>query len=140
MKKIDIHSNSPLRSLFHEAQKAQKNAYSPYFKHPVGAAIISDYLSYSGANVEVANGDGTCAEAGAIAEMVKSGKRNIEHIAIVGPTDKACPPCGRCRQRIREFSNDNTKVHVFANNGDLLKTYTMDELLPDFFGPENLQV
>lgn len=140
MKKSEIHPNSPLRALFEAAKKARDNSYSPYSKHPVGAAIISDYMFYSGTNVETANYDGTCAEAGAIAEMVKSGKRKIDHIAIVGPGAHLCTPCGRCRQRINEFSNDNTKVHVFNNDGDLLKSYTMEELLPDAFGPDNLSL
>lgn len=126
--------------LYQHALDALNKAYVPYSRHPVGAAILADDGKiYSGCNVETANYKGTCAEAGAIAAMINGGAHRIETLAVVGPTDMLCSPCGDCRQRIREFADLNdTAIHVFSKDGVLLKTYTLNQLLPDSFGPENL--
>ncbi len=133
-------SKDILNSLLSAATKAQKNSYSPYSNYPVGSAVLSSNGNiYAGCNVETANYDGTCAEAGSIASMVANGDQLISDIVVIGPNDHLCTPCGRCRQRIREFSDQNTKVHIYAPNGTKLKEYTVTELLPDSFGPENLK-
>lgn len=126
--------------LYHHALNALHNAYAPYSRHPVGAAILAESGKiYGGCNVETANYKGTCAEAGAIAAMINAGDRHIKTLAVVGPSDHLCSPCGDCRQRIREFAHlQDTKIHVFNNQGVLLKSYTVEDLLPDSFGPENL--
>lgn len=129
-----------MSELYQAALTAQKNAYCPYSKHPVGAALrtVSGKV-FAGCNVETAHYIAIHAEASAIAAMITAGEREIAEIAIVGPYDGLCSPCGDCRQRIREFCDKMTvKVGVYAQDGTLLKTYTIDELLPDSFGPENL--
>ncbi|WP_163577179.1 cytidine deaminase [Halomonas faecis] len=114
-------------------------AYAPYSKHPVGALVESDSgARYLGANVEVAHYKGLCAEASAIAAMVSAGERRLRDVYVIGPGEHLCTPCGDCRQRIREFATPETRIHVIDARGRLLKRYTMDELLPDAFGPENL--
>jgi cytidine deaminase len=129
-----------ISELFEKAREAGENAYAPYSKYQVGAALKTDTgRIFSGCNAETANYKGTCAEAGAIAAMVAAGERRIAEIVVVGPANDLCTPCGDCRQRIREFSDAATRIHAVSNDGKTSKQYTMDELLPDSFGPHNLQ-
>lgn len=114
-------------------------AYAPYSRHPVGAVVVSESGSrYAGANVEVAHYKGLCAEASAIAAMASAGERRLREVYVIGPGQQLCTPCGDCRQRIREFADEHTRIRVVDAEGNLLKQYTMTELLPDAFGPENL--
>ena len=129
-----------LEDLYVSAHMARMRAYSPYSNYAVGAALRTTGQNiFSGCNVETANYKGTCAEAGAIAAMVHGGETRIQDIVIIGPGLYLCSPCGDCRQRIREFADDDTMIHVLNDDGKLLKTYTMEQLLPDSFGPENLK-
>jgi cytidine deaminase len=125
--------------LFAAARAAMERAYAPYSKFQVGAAILAaNGQIYSGCNVEnAAYPVGTCAEAGAIAAMVRDGVRQIQEVLVIGRGDQLCTPCGGCRQRIREFAGPNAKIHVCGPEG-LRRTFTHDELLPVSFGPENL--
>lgn len=118
---------------------AMQNAYAPYSNFQVGSAIRSSSgKTYSGANVEnAAYPEGCCAEASAISAMILDGERIILDIVVVGKGDDLVTPCGGCRQKIREFSTQDTRVYVCDPNG-LRKTYTIEQLLPDSFGPENL--
>ncbi|MDR5867483.1 cytidine deaminase [Halomonas koreensis] len=114
-------------------------AYAPYSNHPVGALVIGESgTRYAGANVEVAHYKGICAEASAIAAMASAGERELREVYVIGPGEHLCTPCGDCRQRIREFASPETLIRVVDAEGRLLKRYTMDALLPDSFGPENL--
>lgn len=115
-------------------------AYAPYSNHPVGALLISESgQQFVGANVEVAHYKGLCAEASAIAAMVSAGELRLREVYVIGPGERLCTPCGDCRQRLREFATPDTVIRVVDGQGQLLKHYTMDELLPDSFGPENLR-
>ena len=115
------------------------SAYAPYSRHPVGALLIAESgRHYLGCNVESANFKGLCAEAGAIGAMIAQGEREIVTLYVIGPGHHLCTPCGDCRQRIREFATPSTQIMVLSKQGDVLKTYTMDSLLPDAFGPEQL--
>jgi len=128
-----------LKHLIRLAVEARDTAHAPYSNHPVGAAIVTDTGDiFTGCNVEnAAYPLGSCAEQSAIAAMVRGGGRRIAEIVVVGPTDEPCTPCGGCRQRIREFSTPETLVHS-CNAREVLITMTMDELLPNAFGPDNL--
>ncbi|AMD00764.1 MULTISPECIES: cytidine deaminase [Halomonas] len=118
---------------------ARGNAYAPYSQHPVGAMVESESgARYFGANVEVAHYKGLCAEASAIAAMVSAGERRLRSVYVIGPGEHLCSPCGDCRQRIREFADAETRIYVVDAEGRLLKGYTIEALLPDAFGPENL--
>jgi len=121
------------------AIEAMQKAYAPYSNFHVGAAIYSSNgKCYSGCNVEnAAYPLGCCAESSAISAMIRDGEQEISEIVVVGKSDALVTPCGGCRQKIREFSNQETKVHVCSPEG-LKKTYTIEQLLPDSFGPENL--
>ncbi|MYL22456.1 cytidine deaminase [Halomonas alkaliantarctica] len=119
--------------------KTLGNAYAPYSHHPVAAVMESpDGQRFAGCNVEVAHYKGICAEASAIAAMVNAGQRALKNVYVMGPGEHLCTPCGDCRQRIREFATPGTRIIVLSHQGETLKTYTMEALLPDAFGPENL--
>jgi cytidine deaminase len=132
-------AEAALGELFAAAKAAQANAYAPYSHFQVGAALRTrNGAVYSGCNVEnAAYPQGNCAEAGAIAAMALAGERRIAEILVVGDGDGLCTPCGGCRQRIREFADGQTPVHVAGPRG-VRRTFTLGELLPESFGPENL--
>ena len=67
-----------------------------------------------------------------------AGGTRITEVAVMGNGDQLCTPCGGCRQKIREFAQDDVKIHCCTRDGDLIRTFTLDELLPFSFGPENL--
>ena len=114
-------------------------AYCPYSNFPVSCAILDENNNiHVGVNVEnAAYPVGTCAEAGAIAAMIASGAKSIQQIAVASKSDKLCTPCGACRQRIREFASQDTPILICDSTG-LIKTFTVKEILPNSFGPENL--
>lgn len=128
------------RRLLEAAKAAMAQAYAPYSKFQVGAAILAENgRIYSGCNVEnAAYPQGSCAEAGAIAAMVRDGGRKIREIAVIGAGTALCTPCGGCRQRIREFADAETRIHVCDANG-VRRSFTCEELLPVSFGPEHLK-
>jgi homotetrameric cytidine deaminase len=121
------------------ARAAAAHAYAPYSNFAVGAAVrTSDGRRYAGANVEnAAYPQGQCAEASALGAMVAGGGGRLAEIVVVAPSAQLCPPCGGCRQRLREFAGPDTPIHL----GDLERvrhSTTMGELLPLSFGPESL--
>jgi cytidine deaminase len=127
-------------ALLKAAKDAMSNAYAPYSNFRVGAALRSESgRIHSGGNVEnAAYPQGCCAEQSAISAMIQAGDRKIMEIAIIGGGDVLCTPCGGCRQKIREFAGPDTPIHIFDAEG-LRATFTLDELLPESFGPENLK-
>ena len=128
--------------LVNAAIEAMNKAYAPYSKFHVGAAILDeDGQIHCGANVEnAAYPIGHCAEASAISAMIMAGRRRIVKIAVAGGRGEdglLCTPCGGCRQRIREFAAADAPVLVADPNG-LQARFTLEDLLPESFGPENL--
>ncbi|MTI17211.1 cytidine deaminase [Rhodobacteraceae bacterium RKSG542] len=119
--------------LFDEAKAAFDVAYAPYSNFNVGAAILTkDGAIVSGCNVEnAAYPEGTCAEAGAIAAMIRQGHKRIAEVVVIGDA-ALCSPCGGCRQKIKEFADEDVKVHI-ANLDGLVTTLTVGELLPAGF-------
>ncbi|MBV1707254.1 MAG: cytidine deaminase [Hyphomicrobiales bacterium] len=126
-----------LDALFAAARAVRARAYAPYSRFAVGAALIDENgVLYAGCNVEnAAYPVGTCAEAGAIAAMIAGGGRRIVALAVAG--QGLVTPCGACRQRIREFGSDETRVHCIDEHA-VIKIYALKQLLPDSFGPDNL--
>jgi len=120
-----------MKALLKSARAAQKQAYAPYSKFKVGAAVrTADGAIYGGCNVEnVAYPQGWCAEASAIAAMVGAGKRRIVECLVVGPGPKMITPCGGCRQKLAEFAAKDTPIHLCGPKG-LVRTITLGELLP----------
>ena len=125
--------------LFQEAKKVRENAHVPYSKFKVGTALLTENKKIIvGCNVEnAAYPQSQCAEASAIGNLVTQGFNKITEIVVIGSGNKLSSPCGGCRQRIREFASLNTPIHMCNVDGHL-KTLTLDELLPNSFGPENL--
>ena len=129
-----------LPGLLSAAKHARTRAYAPYSKFKVGAAILADDGKiYSGGNVEnAAYPNGVCAETSAISAMVLGGAKKIKEIAVVAGGPKLVSPCGGCRQRIAEFADPETPVHICGPDGHK-KTLTIAELLPESFGKRNLK-
>ncbi len=128
-----------LDTLFTAAKAIQAKAYAPYSRFKVGAAIATpDGRVFAGCNVEnAAYPVGTCAEAGAISAMLAAGESRIAGIVVMGEGENLVTPCGGCRQRIREFAAPDTPIHIAGPEG-IRKSFTLDELLPFSFGPDNL--
>jgi len=129
-----------IENLITPASIAYNNAYAPYSKFKVGSAILDEKGQiHSGCNVEnAAYPSGSCAEEQAIGNMVASGSRLIKEILVIGTSDKLVTPCGACRQRIKEFCDKDTLIHICDTKRGYLKTFHLDELLTYSFGPENL--
>lgn len=133
------YTKDDIASFYKDAKQARDRAYCPYSNHSVGVVLVDDKEQrHLGCNTEVAHFKSSCAEAGAISQMIVQGGRQIRDIFIVGPAADPVSPCGDCRQRIREFADKETRIHCFGDGGVIKAQYTMEELLPDSFGPENL--
>jgi cytidine deaminase len=130
---------SGIAELIAAAAAARANAYAPYSRFAVGAAIrAADGALHAGANVEnAAYPQGQCAEASAIGAMIAAGGRRISEMAVLAGGAALCTPCGGCRQRIREFAAPEMRIHLCGPEG-LRRTVTLGELLPLAFGPDNL--
>ena len=131
--------DAALSELFAAAVAVQANAHVPYSKYPVGAAVrAASGRVFVGCNVEnAAYPQGMCAEASAIAAMVSAGEREIVEILTVADSKDLATSCGGCRQKIREFGGPGTLIHAAGPEG-VRRTFTLDELLPCSFGPEQL--
>ena len=122
------------------ARAVQQRAHAPYSRFLVGAAVLDEEdRVHAGCNVEKAAYPlGLCAEAAAIGAMVALGARRVRALLVVGDGRELVTPCGGCRQRLREFADADTPVLVADRNGVRAK-FTLGELLPHSFGPENLE-
>ena len=131
-KKIDFNFND----LLEVAKKARENAYSPYSKFKVGAAVLSTSGKvYTGCNVENASyGITCCAERTAIFKAVSEGEKGnfIKAIAIVLDAPEFGAPCGACRQVINEFAEPNAIIIMGTMNGNY-KIECLETLLPYAF-------
>ena len=125
--------------LLAQSKIARENAYVPYSKFPVGAALLAeDGTVFHGCNVENASyGLTNCAERTAIFKAVSQGVKTFKGIAIVADTEGPCSPCGACRQVIAEFCKGDMPVYLTNLKGDVLET-TVEKLLPGAFTPEDL--
>lgn len=129
--------------LVQRAKEAREAAYCPYSGFSVGAALLcADGIVYTGCNIEnAAYPAANCAERTAFFRAVSEGKRQFLAIAVVGgkqgePVSDFCPPCGVCRQVMKEFCGLDFKI--LLTDGNSLRELTLGELLPLAFGPENL--
>lgn len=120
--------------LFALALKARENAYAPYSHFKVGAALLTaEGKTYLGCNVENSSSGATCcAERVALFKALSEGDRNFSAIAVAGGKDggfeKACFPCGICRQALGEFCGDDFRIIVGDKDG--YRVFTLGELLP----------
>lgn len=116
------------------AAAVRENAWAPYSRFKVGAALRSTSGAvHVGCNVEnVAYPEGTCAEAGAIAAMVAAGDTRIAEIAVIADSPLPVPPCGGCRQKIAEFADPDVTV-TMCTTGGARRSVTVADLLPGSF-------
>ena len=119
------------------AKEAMMQAYAPYSGFYVGAALLcADGSVYQGCNIEnAAYGPTNCAERTAFFKAVYDGHRDFKAIAICGGKGGnitgAFPPCGVCRQVMREFCQDDFTIYLVTDQG--YETRTLTQLLPDSF-------
>lgn len=130
--------NNEKLTLMKAALAARENAYAPYSKFKVGAAVLCDNGSvFTGCNVENASYPcGICAERTAVSKAVSEGVRSFAVIAIAGSSAEKCTPCGVCRQFLYEFAPDMT-VLCGNSEGDFDEV-KLSELLPRGFGASSM--
>ncbi len=132
------------KELLEMAVTARQNAYAPYSQCYVGAALeCADGSIFTGCNIEnAAFGPSNCAERTAIFKAVSEGHRDFVRIAVVGGRGEKIagnyPPCGVCRQVLREFCPDPETLTILLGTPEQIRRTTLSELLPDSFGPENV--
>lgn len=126
------------------AKEAAKNAYVPYSKYTVGAALLAkNGKVYTGCNIEnAAYGPTNCAERTAFFKAVSEGEREFSAIAVVGGKEldfkDYFTPCGVCRQVMMEFCEKDFRILIGKNGEEFLKL-TLEELLPYGFSPKNIE-
>ena len=127
-------------SLRAPAAAVRENAHAPYSNFKVGAAIRATSGSvYVGCNVEnVAYPEGTCAEVGAIAAMVASGETELAEVYVIADCPSPVPPCGGCRQKLKEFGAADVAVTLATTDGVEMKT-TIGDLLPGAFDAGHME-
>lgn len=142
---IELLRAVPVRDLIREAIGARENSYSPYSEYQVGAAIYtSDGIIYTGCNIENASyGATVCAERTAIFKAISEGAKGFRAIAIVGSPkgriiNQFAYPCGICRQVMNEFADAREFIVIVAKSETEYRVFSLDELLPQGFGPLNL--
>jgi len=133
--------NDSIKALIKAADLAKTKAYAPYSNFPVGAAILDNNQNiHSGCNVENSSYPlGCCAEQSAISNMILNDGHIIKTIVISSNSKEACSPCGACRQKINEFANKSTTI-LLCQNGEIVKSYSIEKLLPDAFNHTNLDL
>lgn len=121
------------RELMNIAEQASKNAYVPYSRFPVGAALeCADGSVFTGCNVEnAALGSTICAERTAVCKAVSEGNRDFVRIAIWGESKGYCMPCGSCRQVLSEFARDMEVLCARADGRYV--SYKLSQLMPYTF-------
>jgi cytidine deaminase len=126
------------QALLEAAQAAREQAYVPYSRFAVGAAVLTaSGAIFSGCNIENAAYPLTlCAERVAIFSSYAAGERDIVAIAVVTPTDEAASPCGACRQVLLELAPRSTVL--LSNLRGIQRRTTPQELLPHGFGAGQL--
>ena len=131
------------KELVLKAIDSMKNSYSPYSRFKVGAALLTENGKiYTGCNIEnVAFGPSICAERVAFFKAISEGEKSFSKIAVVGGKNgvitSPTPPCGVCRQVMREFCNDDFEILIVRENENYDKVLLKD-LLPLSFRPEIL--
>lgn len=134
----------PVKELITQAVNALDHAYAPYSGFLVGAALLaSNGKIYQGCNIEnAAYSPSNCAERTAFFKAVSEGVKEFEAICIVGGKDgkltEYTAPCGVCRQVMMEFCNPETFQIILAADMEHCRIFTLNELLPEGFGPGNL--
>ena len=132
------------KELYRLAIDAMNYSYSPYSDCKVGAALLcKNGKVFTGTNIEnAAFGPTVCAERVAVFKAVSEGEKEFSKIAVVGGKggiiNGIFAPCGVCRQVLREFCQDDFEI-LLGETSDSFKTFTLKDLLPLSFSPENVR-
>lgn len=144
MNKLD---EKTIRTLIAAAYDARKLSYTPYSHYRVGAALLTgDGQIITGCNIENAAYTPTnCAERTAFFKAVSEGIRDFRAIAVVGSPEsdgdvltQYAYPCGVCRQVMMEFCSPSDFQIIVAKSLEDYRVMALREILPDGFGPDNL--
>jgi cytidine deaminase len=129
-----------LERLIDAARAIRANAYAPYSGFHVGAALLAGDDIVAAVNVENASYPlSVCAERNALAVAVAAGVASrVRAVAVVTDADAPTPPCGGCRQVLFEFGGPGMAVIAASSDGSVRTRWSLDELLPDAFGPSDL--
>ncbi len=129
------------QNLIKIAYDAMENAYAPYSKYKVGAALLAKNGEiYTGCNIECASyGATNCAERTALFKAVSEGVREFTAIAIVSSSRDLTPPCGICRQVLYEFAPDLEIILVDKSKPDKIVSYVLKDLLPIQFSSDDIK-
>jgi cytidine deaminase len=122
------------QALREAAREVMQNAYAPYSRFKVGAAgLVDDGRVVAGCNVENASyGVGLCAECGMVSALHATGGGRLVAVVCVDGHGDALMPCGRCRQLLWENGGPDLLLETVRG------VRPMSEVLPDAFGPEDL--
>lgn len=128
-----------ISSLIQSAKDAQKFSQAKYSSFNVGAALETvEGDIFTGCNIESSSyGLTICAERVALTKALSEGKLNFKRIAIIGPDNDFCPPCGACRQLLYDYTENLT---IILTDGQEIKQITLDELLPHAFSETKLRL
>jgi cytidine deaminase len=131
-------SDTLVNEMYLVARMALEHAYVPNCRFPVSACIKATGPSlFVGVNIEnTVPSQSICAETTALGAMVASGQRRLEHLVVLGGREdlrQFCPPCGGCRQRLLEFADEATLVHLFRLDGQSI-TVRLYDLIPHVLG------
>ena len=123
--------DSEITQLFNTAKDILPRAYAPYSHFHVACVLKTRCGKvFHGVNVENISYSLTCcAEKNAISTMVVEGGKAIEMIMVMSSADRMCPPCGACRQIIREFADSDTRIILATLSGEFAE-YAMSDMLP----------
>jgi cytidine deaminase len=126
--------------LMEAARDAATRAYVPYSDFPVGAAVLTEDGSIvSGVNIENASfGLTICGERVAMFTAAAQGHRTIKAVAVSAPRHPGTTPCGACRQVLNEFKPDSGDLLILLDTGSAPVRVTLNSLLPNAFGPRDL--
>jgi cytidine deaminase len=130
------HAAMTERELIEVARAVRAQAYAPYSRFKVGAAVKSgDGQAFWGVNIENASYSlSCCAERVAVYNAVAHGCRDIVQVVVVGPGPDLVPPCGACRQVLAEFGNPEVVLASPDPTVDPVR-FQLADLLPHHFGP-----
>lgn len=122
------------------AREIRAKAYAPYSGFHVGAALLAGDEIFGAVNVENASYPvSVCAERNAVAMAVAAGAASgIRAVAVVTDADDPTPPCGGCRQVLFEFGGPGMAVIAESADGSVRRSWSLEQLLPDAFGPHDL--
>jgi len=134
-------TDSLVQQLLTAAMNARQQAYAPYSRYLVGAAVLDEHgRIHAGCNIEnAAYPQGWCAETTALGHMIMGGGRIARAVMVTGAGSEIITPCGGCRQKLREFAQPSDLIVIAGDASGVRAHWTLEQLLPASFGPDHLK-